>query len=260
VSLYLYAITERLGGPLPSDVGLDEGALIEVSCRGIAAVVSECAGTHVEPTADGLWRHERAIESLMSARTVLPARFGTLLSTVRDVERALHLGYDNFAADLVRLRDHVEVGVRLLGLPEAASCPMLPERQRPPCELQVSALRSLPGTAYLRARATAQRLRQAERGQTLYDMHAVCRALGERATASNVHTAADGSSVSAAYLVPQENLVSFRRMVTDLAKMHSQLALLCTGPWPAYSFVSSAASVGEPASHSKARGVDRHVG
>jgi hypothetical protein len=48
---------------------------------------------------------------------------------------------------------------------------------------------------------------------------------------------APGELLRAAYLVEQPAVGRFRGAVERLQRGHPEAALLCTGPWPAYSFV-----------------------
>lgn len=74
----------------------------------------------------------------------------------------------------------------------------------------------------------------------------LCAALVSQATASRLDAEpADRQGMSAAFLVPRDRLASFQAIVGRIADAHPELALLCTGPWPPYSFVS--ASAAEPA-------------
>ena len=38
------------------------------------------------------------------------------------------------------------------------------------------------------------------------------------------------------YLVPTENVAAFQRAVQHLQADHPELTIVCTGPWPPYSF------------------------
>jgi hypothetical protein len=42
--------------------------------------------------------------------------------------------------------------------------------------------------------------------------------------------------LTAAYLVPRPGVDAFRGAVLELERRHPELAIACTGPWPAYSF------------------------
>ena len=48
--------------------------------------------------------------------------------------------------------------------------------------------------------------------------------------------------VYGSYLVPDPELDRFKRVVSRLAVEHPELAIVCTGPWPPYSFVDDGAS------------------
>jgi hypothetical protein len=77
--------------------------------------------------------------------------------------------------------------------------------------------------------------------------------LAEHATASKLDDgSADAPAVKAAFLVHRDNLMSFRQVVAWLADAYPEFALLCTGPWPPYSFVSAHVSEPTRAVHSHA--------
>ncbi len=265
---YVYAITDRPDEPLPSQLGLDDEELAQVVFRDIGAVVSKHDGSHVAATGDKLWRHEQVVESLMDARAVLPVRFGTLLASVQAVDEMLRGVYSASIEDIARVRNHVEIGVRFLALLETQSARMPPQGS-----LAVGALRSLPdsgsclpssdgfaqsatarGTAYLRARLLREQERRDRRQGKLGIIREAYQILAGHATASKLDdTPVDAPTVSAAFLVHRDNLMSFRQQVGWLADAHPEFAMLCTGPWPAYSFVSARAN--EPTE----RGVDDHA-
>ena len=45
--------------------------------------------------------------------------------------------------------------------------------------------------------------------------------------------------LSAAYLVPEDGVAAFRDLVERLQKAHPELGIVCTGPWPPYSFATA---------------------
>jgi hypothetical protein len=50
---------------------------------------------------------------------------------------------------------------------------------------------------------------------------------------------------SAAYLVAAETVDEFRAEVERIQRDHPELTLVCTGPWPPYSFAALDGAVGE---------------
>lgn len=174
----------------------------------------------------------------MSAHAVLPMRFGTLLASLDEVEGMLRSGYTTFVDDLSRVRDHVEVGIRFMVLrePGSAASSTLPSLQSE--ALAQSAMR--PGTAYLRAKMTSEKERGDQLCTGLELVRKTYRTLAEHAAAAKLDDDVDDAlAVSAAFLVHRGDLVPFRQLVARLADTEHDLALLCTGPWPAYSFVSA---------------------
>ena len=98
------------------------------------------------------------------------------------------------------------------------------------------------GTAYLMTKVVAVQDRERRRAaamETARAMHAILKRL---ATASRFDAeTADRDWIAAAFLMPRDATETFRQAVSRLAKAHPKLALLCTGPWPPYSFVNAQA-------------------
>src|SRR3954469_4566441 len=108
--IWMYAVCDRPDLPLPRAQppleGLREGLLVAVYTRSAPSVDT--------PAPDALWAHERVVERLMAARTVVPVRFGT---TCRDEDDVRCLLVDHqawFLALLARVRGCVELGLRVV--------------------------------------------------------------------------------------------------------------------------------------------------
>jgi hypothetical protein len=63
--------------------------------------------------------------------------------------------------------------------------------------------------------------------------------LSQLARASTCRPEAPGELLRAAYLVDRDAVPVITRRVAELQGEHSDLSLLCTGPWPPYSFASA---------------------
>jgi Gas vesicle synthesis protein GvpL/GvpF len=216
--IYVYAVLEPDTVVAPV-AGLDAAAVRAHEAEGLTLAVSE----HDEapaPTKEAVLRHAHVVEAL--ARTsapVLPARFGLAFHD----ESALRDGLGAQAAELLaaleRVRGCAEVGLRVLG----------PEREEPTAQLG--------GAAYLRARLKET----TERERLATQLHDV---LTRHARESTVSRRTGGRLLlSAAYLVPQDGVGAFRREVGKLERSHPELALVCSGPWPPYSFAPRAEAV-----------------
>jgi hypothetical protein len=260
MTFYVYAITDRPQDPLPSEVGRDDAELAQIVWRDIGAVISASGGSRSAATSDDLWRHEAVVEALMAGRAVLPARFGTSLPSHRAVSEMLSQSYTRFVQDLERVRGHIEIGIRFLATAEHQPTDLSPVRDAldaaaaqsgnsaPPRVAANGFDRSGPGpgSVYLQAKVMKQRTSRNRRHVGLEMVQKLCATLVSQATVSRLDAEpADRQGISAAFLVPRDRLASFQAIVGRIADAHPELALLCTGPWPPYSFVS--ASAAEPA-------------
>ena len=194
--IQLYAITDD---PAPANP-----PLFAVPCDGLVALCAPAHDQEVTPAA--LWRYEEVVEDLMESRDVLPVRFGTLVTDENAVVGAVAKRRSELVAGLDRVRGAVELAVRARDR-EAPSPP--------------SAAPS--GSAYLRAKAA--------RGDVARGLH---ERLADPARASVV--LAGSELLRAAYLVSRDDVGSFVALVAELQSDHAELDIVCTGPWPAYSF------------------------
>ncbi len=232
MTICLYAITDRPEMPLPAQLGLDDAVLAAIVWQGIGAVVSIHDGEPPPASADALWRYEAVVEALMECRTVLPVRYGTILPSAGAATDMLRRAYTQFTDDIARIQGQVEIGVRFVPLAVGAE----DMRAAPKEPIAPS------GTAYLMTKFAQVRDRErrcAAATEAAHAMHAILRRL---ATASRFDAAtADRDWIAAAFLMPRDATETFRHAVCRLAKAHPDLALLCTGPWPPYSFVGAQA-------------------
>ncbi len=236
---YVYAITDRPEAALPGQLGLDNAELCQVVWCEICAVVSTHASMHVAATASQAWRHEQVVEALMKTRAVLPARFGNMFASTHSIGSMLQRAYPQFTQDIESVRGHVEIGVRFLAAAEHQS------GGAPTLVLSSGIERPglAPGSAYLQAKLTRERALRCQRKVELEMVREVYTTLAGHATAGRFGVeAANQQGISAAFLVPRDHFEPFRAIVGAIADAHSELALLCTGPWPPYSFVGADAA------------------
>lgn len=205
----LYAITDHPCPPLPEIVPL------QLVSRGDLAAV--CApDTDGEVTPELLWQHERVVEALMEDRALLPVRHGTRVSDEAAAVKVLEANHDRLLESLARVRGAVEISARVLDV-DPDPIPM-PEKLST-------------GADYLRAKA-GQLSARAEARRAVHDpLSAVSRAQTTRP--ANL----PGELLHAAYLVDRDGVATFSSVVGRLQEHHQSWRLICTGPWPPYSFV-----------------------
>jgi hypothetical protein len=209
--IWVYAICDRpeLGAPPDLD-GVREGELFAVFGR----------QADIDPEPDALWAHERVVERLMEDRTVLPMRFGSRVADEDELRRVLADGHDSFVSMLGRVRGRVELGVRVL------SC--TPEHIG----------EAATGREYMLAKLSGGR-RAAHATATVHEPLAGLAADSRRQAAG-----CSGELLRGAYLVDRGAVARFSAAVERLQEAHPDLPMLCTGPWPPYSFVREAGAIG----------------
>ena len=215
--IWVYAICESGAAEQVYGAGLAGAPLESVRDDGLAAVISR----HVEPPderlGDALVRHEQTVERLMDAGAVLPMRFGSRLADVSALRDALAARHSELVDALDAVRGRVELGVRALwaggGDPVPAERPGYPS-----------------GVGYVRARL--ELLHRDEEAAT-----AIHEPLEAMAAAASRHPERPGEVLRGSYLVERSAVDEFRARARELQSLHAELAVLCTGPWPPYSFV-----------------------
>ena len=213
--IYVYAIGEARGVALESvERGLGNARLRVLARDDLVAVFSRHRTLRPEPTPEALWEHEAVVERLMAHATVLPLRFGTMLNGVDELSAFLLEHHDDLAEGLERVRGRVELGVRVLGEPP---------RHRPRGEVS--------GREYLMARRDAHH--RAER--TADEVHEPLAAVAHEARLRT--PAAPPAILAGAYLVDRATVDAFKARVGALAAAREDVSIVCTGPWPPYSFV-----------------------
>jgi hypothetical protein len=194
----LLAITEG-AAPLPSP-------LHAVRSGGLSAICAPAPGG--ARTSDDLWQREALLERLMEDRDVLPVRFGTVVRDEAAVRAAVAAREEELAAGLDRVRGAVELALRV--------------EARALC--RDAGHGDGTGRGYLSAKAASAR--------TAHSLHEPLAAL---ARASALRPGRE--LLRAAYLVDRGAVDAFVALVRHLQGAHEEeLALVCTGPWPPFSF------------------------
>ena len=228
--IYVYAIIDRPTIPVPAVPGLERAALDTLPYRDIGAVVSLSTISKAPPIEANLWQHETVVEALMTDHSVLPVRFGMIFPDEGAVQAVLRTRYAEFTAGLKRVRGYVELGLRVLWVQDGDP-PLTPDQQLPP------SLGS--GRAYMLARLEEEcklQVRRERANALAEDIHTPLARLAAESTRRTLIT--PRLLLTAAYLVKREQVAAFRQEVEMLSSTYPEVRLLCTGPWPPFSFVA----------------------
>jgi len=226
-SLYVYAIVDQPELDLPAVRGIGDAAISGLRAGDLMAIISPITGGTVPLSRDNLLAHERVIDALMGARTVLPARFGTTTERAEQIQSTLETNGADYKANLDRVRDRVEIALRVGWEPEA---------EQPAARPQAG--EAADGRSYMQA-LLARTQHSQRRRDAAEDLAAQLTAgLSELADAAVEKVLpAPELLLKAAYLVRRAHVPEIRRRIESLRAGYPALTFLATGPWPAYSFV-----------------------
>jgi hypothetical protein len=206
----LYAIAAHPGPPLPAIAPLHA-----VPADGLAAICAPAEEREITP--DTLWQHEQVVEALMEDRDLLPVRFGTRLDDDAAAARSVAERRAELERALERVRGAVELSVRGLFVETGPDAEQAAES----------------GADYLRYKRRTAAAQSAVAREVHEPLAALARAHARRSPRP------PAEALRAAYLVDRGAVRGFTRLVARLDERHPELRLLCTGPWPPYSFAGS---------------------
>lgn len=233
--IYLYAIIDQAEKTEGGLLGIEQAPLFYLTYQNIAAVVSPMFTPQVLPTRSNVWCHENVIEGLMADHTVLPVRFSTIVRDTSTVQWVLEKNHHSLAANLEQVRGCVEVGLRVLW--DGDISPLQAAQDLPKDSGSVMAR---PGHAYMLKRLEEERRNRdcQQQAETLaLQLHTALRHLAVDHTLRVLAT--PRLLLTAAYLIDQTLVETFRQQTIQLRAAFPHLRLLLTGPWPVYNFVTA---------------------
>jgi hypothetical protein len=228
MKLYVYCVTDQKP-PFPLTlVGLADKEVEFLSFKGLFVVTSKFDGDVVTVNRENVLRHDAVIREVFSQVTVLPFRFGTLLTEAK-LESYLGSKYHVLLERISTLRNSIEMSVKIIwkNPPEKESA-----QER-------SNLEQGQGTAFL----------QSKREKLLVDekldreAHSVSEWVKSQ-LAGLVQTEQVSIQpkqklvLSASYLVDRGNEAHFREILNKLRSERPELHFLISGPWPPYTFAN----------------------
>jgi Gas vesicle synthesis protein GvpL/GvpF len=213
MSLLVYGVA-RADGTAVDGTGIDDRPLRGVSDDRLMAIVTDHDGSGPHPDAATLDAYARTVQMLTDSRALLPTPFGRVLADDDDVRAMLRRRRQHLLARLDRVHGAVELGLSARWLAGSDTA------RDPRTESSVAYLRDR-----LETRQSARRL-----ASELDPLTALARSI-RRA----ISTRRD-LPVLDAYLVDRGRVSEFVAMVAELGDRLDGVELVCTGPWPPYSF------------------------
>jgi hypothetical protein len=254
--IYLFCFARPHALPSPRPRGLDDRHPVsEWVVEDVMAVVStvsleEFSGPLAESRMKDLsWigpracHHEEVIEHLLRHTPVLPARFGTIFSSLKQLGRLVNIHHGTIVGFLDRTTDKDEWSVKgIIDISQAKGKVLSAALSR-----DAERLAALPpGMRYFqeqRIRSGVDRelrawLREAC-GEIWKDLKSRASECCERRAFSHHPSGMDGDMVlNWAFLVSRDSVEDFRSCVVQLRLKYAEqgLSFHLSGPWPPYSF------------------------
>jgi hypothetical protein len=214
--IHVYAMLEE-NAEVPPFEGIDDEPVAAMAVEGLTAAVSVLRQP-AEPSGDNLVRHADVVDLLARINpAVVPARFTRPLESPEALAAAVGPRAPELRAALARVRGCVELSVLVFR----------PAAERGPTETAPAST----GGEYLR-------LRLAEQTAAERLAEELTAPLARHARASVARRVASPNFVlGRRYLVESPRVDAFRAGVLAVTREHPELSIVCTGPWPPYSFV-----------------------
>lgn len=110
---YIYCIIQNGKSAVFDTAGIGEGSRVyTISFNDLSAVVSDSPVKRYSVSRENLVTHERVIEEVMKASTVLPVRFATIAECEDKVRKILEREHDRFAVLLKNMEGKKELGLK----------------------------------------------------------------------------------------------------------------------------------------------------
>ena len=204
---YLYAFVEGLPPAWRAPASGVGGAPVTLRRYGDRSLITASLDTPPPATSRTLAAHHEVVASTLDAHAVLPFRYGTVTGGI-GAEAWLAIRRDAVESGLALVRGCVEMTVKLLRL----DCSVTHAVARGAGVADEPELQALGEHLIAHAELPHARYRPA-------------------GTAGNV-------AASVAFLVPRAEVPAFLTRIGPIASRATGVAVVPTGPWPAYSFVS----------------------
>ena len=237
--VYVYGFVRSGALPPLGEAGIGASVVAVVEGDGVAALVSPVADTDVRLRRRDLHAHLRVLEAAFASATILPCPFGTVVSSVAELEeRMLADAREDLLAGLARLDGTVQMNVKATYDEEALL------REIVAADPQVAALRERTRAAGEAAYYDRLRLgeivaaRVAERAEG--DGERLVRALAATAVDVADEQPPAGSALRASFLVARDSLDRFDATLDELARQEQPLLRFeAIGPLPPTAFAGA---------------------
>lgn len=208
-------------------------------CKDLAVAVSRASLKVYYPTKKNATAHQKVISTIMQHYDVLPISFGTCVESYEQVMDILSSIYDSALASLDKIKNKIEVGLRVFWTNESFLKEVGSHRE-------VETLKSKMVSQFNHVNNYKQMLVIGEkimhitnklRNQYIEQIYEPLSRIAVDSVLKNPAT--EKMILNSTYLVSKDRENQFDQKVNDFYNFYNQkLQFKYTGPWPPYSFVS----------------------
>jgi hypothetical protein len=218
-------------------IGGEAADVHTINYKNIAAIVSDTPIEVHEPTRENVLAHERVNETVMRNHTVIPMSFGTVFKTRDDIIELLRSAYDAFTEVLVKMRDKLEFGLKVLWDSDVVLREI--ENEDEDVRRLKSEISSQKGSTYFARMQYGRLIDVALQARSERYVADIFEQLRDVAVASRANKPiGDKMIMNAAFLVSRDKEGAFDARVKAIGAKYEHLTFKYTGPWPPYNFVN----------------------
>lgn len=236
--LYLYALIDRPGPRALGPIGVGTPpAEVRVVPRGDLGVVESDVGDgSLAPGAADVLAHQAVLDRLLADHTVLPFRFATVAEDAAAVERLLDGMGGQCQSYMEKLRDRIEVGLKVFWNKEAMRTEVLRALARSGKAAEAGGGAGAARNDAILVGQTVERLVLRWRDRHVPEILSCLRPLAEDVAVGDLISPT--MLWNASFLIIREREVAFRAGVHDLdARLGDRLNFRYAAPLPPYNFV-----------------------
>ncbi|MFH1691791.1 MAG: GvpL/GvpF family gas vesicle protein [Candidatus Omnitrophota bacterium] len=243
MKIYAYGIINSNANIVAAISGLEGAGVYNLSYRDIGVVISKFINQIKEVKKDDVLKHEEVIERLMGNYTVLPVRFFTTFDQEKEVLAMLKEFYHDFKENIVRLRNKVEFGIKVIWPADIIKQRIIDAYNKGKINTVAPEWEQV--KTFVRAKFEKYKIdkefqEEAERCVVVVDDYfgkATCEKKLQKLQT-------DSLLLNAAYLVEKEKQNEFKQAFEQLKSSPSDLKYLFSGPWPPYNFITLTKNTG----------------
>ncbi len=205
--------------------------------EGFVVVVSAFHGEKVPLTRDTVFAHEGVIDHVLAQTTLLPFRFGTIVTRAR-LESHIRSQKNVLSASLSRVQDCVEMSVKVIWDGDEIRGREIAAVEKQSSHAQEATNKAMgPGAAFLAAKRREilgdEMLKRRADGIAVWLNGRLGNAIKESVVRVQP---AEALVIAASYLVKREGLPQYRACLELAQAERRDLRFMTSGPWPPYSF------------------------